>query len=425
MKRLLSFLGSLTIGSGIIASSLMVVSCDKSGDHPNPGDKHQITEIEKKLQKIIDDNSKLWTAKALQEKIEQIIPEAMGIEVKQDQIDDQIGVEIFNLDATKTKKLKGQLELRQVLNEENQNKTIYIDPMTKKIAISNAGAPPNTLEVLNIGWDSDGVAYVMPPTIQKVPNYISPHITKIDHLFDSAMNFNSNEVSFWDTSKITSMKSTFVSNNMFNQDLSQWDVSQVKDMTQMFCLTRNFNQDLSKWNTKNVTNMTMMFADATAFNGDISTWNTANVTDMGSMFEGASLFNQDISNWNTTNVQDMSMMFHLASEFAGDLSKWNVANVTNMSKMFERAVAFHADLSKWNVANVTKMNEMFERTEHFNCDLKAWNTAKVTNMESMFERAKIFIQDLSKWNVGLVTNHQNFADNPNWPKEQQPHFPTK
>jgi surface protein len=55
----------------------------------------------------------------------------------------------------------------------------------------------------------------------------------------------------------------------------------------MFENAQSFNQDLSNWNTSKVTNMSRMFDGAQSFNQDISNWNTSKVTNMSRMFDGA------------------------------------------------------------------------------------------------------------------------------------------
>ena len=95
----------------------------------------------------------------------------------------------------------------------------------------------------------------------------------------------------------------------FNQDISSWDTSKVTTMGGMFYDATAFNQDLSSWDTSKVTTMRSMFNDATAFNQDLSSWDTSTVTSMGSMFTSATAFNQDLSNWDIGAVTDMTNMF--------------------------------------------------------------------------------------------------------------------
>ena len=139
------------------------------------------------------------------------------------------------------------------------------------------------------------------------------------------------------------------------------DTSSITDMSGLF-LKSDFNGDISSWNVSNVTNMRSMFYGATSFNQDLSSWDVSNVTDMGSMFNGAKSFNQDISSWDVSNVTNMDSMFYGATSFNQELSSWDVSNVRDMFGMFNGATSFNQDLSSWEVSNVTYMKYWLEGT---------------------------------------------------------------
>jgi surface protein len=147
----------------------------------------------------------------------------------------------------------------------------------------------------------------------------------------------------------------FYKAHAFNQDISSWDVSNVTNMRSMFSGARAFNQDIGGWDVSNVTNMGQMFYYALVFNQDIGSWDVSNVTDMGAMFFGAYDFNQDIGSWNVSNVADMSYMFYEATAFNQDIGSWDVSSATSMEGMFEDNVVFNQDLSGWCVTNIPSL----------------------------------------------------------------------
>ena len=117
------------------------------------------------------------------------------------------------------------------------------------------------------------------------------------------------------------------------QSADPLDTSNVVNMRGMFAGTK-FNQNISKWNTSKVTDMSHMFSGATAFDKPLNNWNVSNVTDMRGMFALARSFNQPLNNWNVSNVTDMSRMFLRAGAFNQLLHNWDTSNVTDMSWMF-------------------------------------------------------------------------------------------
>eukprot|EP00978_Attheya_sp_CCMP212_P003247 scaffold6668_cov75-Attheya_sp.AAC.2 len=80
----------------------------------------------------------------------------------------------------------------------------------------------------------------------------------------------------------------------FNQDLSAWDVSSVTAMRSMFYGASVFNQDLSGWDVSSVTSMERMFRSAPAFKQNLCPWasKSPQLAFVTSMFVGASSCNR-------------------------------------------------------------------------------------------------------------------------------------
>jgi surface protein len=181
-------------------------------------------------------------------------------------------------------------------------------------------------------------------------------MTYMSSLFSDLATFNE-DITTWDTSKVTDMFQMFHGAEYFNQNINSWNTSSVTNMYGMFAFAKAFNQNINSWNTSNVTNMYGMFANTQAFNQDIGSWDTSKVTDMSSMFNGAYVFNQNIGSWITYNVTDMSYMFYNATAFnnngSSTIGSWNTSNVTDMTSMFMGASVFNQNISSWNVTKVT------------------------------------------------------------------------
>ena len=77
------------------------------------------------------------------------------------------------------------------------------------------------------------------------------------------------DISAWDTSGVTTMKSMFSKQPWFNQPIGKWQTSAVKDMSKMFDEAKRFNQDLGGWDIGAVTKMGDIFEAAKAFDQDL------------------------------------------------------------------------------------------------------------------------------------------------------------
>ena len=194
--------------------------------------------------------------------------------------------------------------------------------------------------------------------------------------------------------------------------------------------TTAFDQDISSWDVSLVTNMRSMFASAAAFNQDIGSWDVSSVSEMGFMFDNAAAFNQDLSDWNVAEWTGMQGMFD--SNFNQDFrpappsplpSGNHFADLAALSTAVNACIAAVpsgigcyaanndicgagvncGEIGTWDVSAVTSMLELFKHKAAFNADISEWNTAAVTNMGGMFAgrlfATTAFDQDISSWDV--------------------------
>ena len=107
------------------------------------------------------------------------------------------------------------------------------------------------------------------------------------------------------------MWGAFMGAATFNGDLSEWDVSSVSKMRSMFRSASSFHGDISNWDVSDVTSMEMMFNGARMFNGDISYWDVSSVENMHSMFMDAESFDQELcgTSWVHSEAWQERMFF--------------------------------------------------------------------------------------------------------------------
>ena len=114
-------------------------------------------------------------------------------------------------------------------------------------------------------------------------------------------------------------------------DLNCIDVSKIDDLSYLFFEITHMHPikdiDISEWDVSNVTNMRSMFEECYEFNSDLSKWNVSKVKDMHAMFFSCENFNSDLSKWNVSNVEDMEDMFFDCKKFNSDLSLWKTNGI--------------------------------------------------------------------------------------------------
>ena len=146
-----------------------------------------------------------------------------------------------------------------------------------------------------------------------------------------------------------------------NIETNKIDTSKVKSMYYMFGNNTSIsNLDLSNWNTSNVTNMKSMFRGTALKKLNLNNWDTSNVTDMSFMFsESNNITELDLNHLNTGKVKDMNNMFNnMKSLTTLNIENWDTSNVINMSSMFADSKSITSlNLNNWNTGKLINPTE--------------------------------------------------------------------
>ena len=158
------------------------------------------------------------------------------------------------------------------------------------------------------------------------------------YLFYQFTNVESMDLSYLDTSRVTSMQSIFCGcSSLTSLAVSTFDTSRVTNMQRMFQNCSSLiSLDLSNFNTANVTDMNSMFSNCINLTDlDVSKFDTVNVTDMHSMFSNcSSLINLDFRNA-TFSATSYGSMFSSVNHAISVIVKDDVAKIWIETRLSE------------------------------------------------------------------------------------------
>ena len=163
-------------------------------------------------------------------------------------------------------------------------------------------------------------------------------INSCENMF-SYTNIKEIDLSLFDSSKVTSMKSMFEHcTNLININFGEIDTSSVTDMSKLFYYCQNLNPiNVSSFNTSSVKNMNSMFSYCESLTSiDASNFNTLNVETMNDLFSyDRQLISVDISSFNTPKVREMQGIFYCCEKIKFlDLQNFDGSLVTNFQYVF-------------------------------------------------------------------------------------------
>lgn len=242
-----------------------------------------------------------------------------------------------------------------------------------------------------------------------------------------------------DVSSVTNFQSCFSScPKLLTLDLSSWNTSSATNMRSMFSNSfngsgslGNINVNLAGWDVTNVTNTSYMFNGCRYVEsyGDLSGWVFSSVTNAERMFyqntylgnNGASF---DVSNFDFGAVTNMSYLFYEV-QFLTDfsfLSSWNISSSLTTMYQFMRATRraiTSVDLSGWDTSGVTGTGFKWAFRQYGSQDSNTdrtlnvanWDVTGATDFQGMFETSKTNLTGLSTWNMSNATDiDQMFQD---------------
>lgn len=196
------------------------------------------------------------------------------------------------------------------------------------------------------------------------------------------------------------------------EGIDNWDTSKINNMQGMFQGCTSLKTiDVSKWNVSNVTTMKSMFNCDNDYGVtpmiveslDVSNWNTSSCTDTSFMFYGCKgSIAIDVSKWDVSKVTTFDHMFAHSYLYIGDISGWRTDAATNFNCAFHSVMNEILDVSGFTTDNVISFGGMFKHcfsTKKI-IGLENFNTAASVDFSDMFYNcAKITELDLSSFDT--------------------------
>ena len=288
-----------------------------------------------------------------------VIPKLVNIIKKENIIDDNSHVELFN-----------KMQIIYNIEKNTEKIRLFGDNFVKN--------NKNNCYLLIDGKQKElCTEFILNPN-QKQNDYLEIKLTEIQKITNMSCMFN--QCRLYKIPEISNLVSKYVTDisGMFYQceslislpDISKWDTRNVINMSYLFyeCKSLKTLPDISKWDTGNVNDISFLFYECKSLVSlpDISKWNTKNIINMSSMLSNCILLKSlpDISKWNTDNVNNISYMLYGCNSLVSlpDISKWNTKNLKDMKLMFYKceSLEFLPDITKWDIQEDLDMTDIFK-----------------------------------------------------------------
>nr|WP_307926729.1 BspA family leucine-rich repeat surface protein [Mycoplasmopsis bovis] len=112
-----------------------------------------------------------------------------------------------------------------------------------------------------------------------ISTWDTKNVSDMAYMFSGATTFNK-DISGWNVDNVSTMERMFENASKFNSPIFKLVSPKVKNMQYMFYNAKEFNNsNISNWNTSSVTDIRSMFRGATKFNQNLN-WQTEKITNM-------------------------------------------------------------------------------------------------------------------------------------------------
>lgn len=201
----------------------------------------------------------------------------------------------------------------------------------------------------------------------ELENLDTSKFTSFSNMFKNIRNIKSLNLKGFVKSNIKVLSNMFYGSNFESIDMSEWDTSNVISTMGMFYSCRNLKSiDISKLKFGKLEQISGMFYYCNSLTGDLilPEMDISKCTSLKEMFYMCSASDIiGLENWDTSNITDMYFAFRNSKIHTLDISKWNLPKGYNMQNMFQECTNLQT-LSEFDAQYARLINYIFFGTSN-------------------------------------------------------------
>ena len=201
----------------------------------------------------------------------------------------------------------------------------------------------------------------------EISNLDTKNMTSTASMFKNIRNIKSLNLKGFVKSNIKVLSNMFYDSNFESIDMSEWDTSNVTSVSGMFYSCKNLKSiDISKLKFGKLGKINGMFYYCNSLTGDLilPEMDISKCTSLREMFYMCSASDIiGLENWDTSNITDMYFAFRNSKIHTLDISKWNLPKAYNMQNTFQECTNLQT-LSEFDAQYALQLNYIFFGTSN-------------------------------------------------------------